>query len=51
MTTNGRRPAISFKVWKIGAESQQRLLTSMQYNEPMRFRKKKRLTEMVDCAG
>jgi hypothetical protein len=51
MTTPGRRPAISFNAWKTGAESLERFRASMQYNDPMLFRKKKRLTEMVDCAG
>jgi len=51
MTMPGRRPAISFNAWKTGVESLQRILTSMQYNDLMLFRKKKRLTEMVDCAG
>jgi len=31
MTTNGSRPAISFNVWKTGAESLQRLLTGMMH--------------------
>ena len=31
MTMNGRRPAISFKVWKTGAESLQRTLAGIMH--------------------
>ncbi len=42
---------IFFSAGKEGEESLQKSQMGMRYNATMLFRKKKRLTELVDCAG